>query len=103
MKLFFEILGARMKLDLTPRDMREKEQLLERQSEKVVVLSPEESRDQELRSQMSEEAYKYYILGQVRAYMDMVREDVNRVSEIITEWREEIRESSNNGSDNDAN
>lgn len=77
--------------------MREKDlQLLDRQSENSVVSNPEQSREQELENQvMSDEAYKYYVLGQVRAYMDMVREDVDRVANILRDWREEIRENSN--------
>ena len=77
--------------------MREKDlQLLDRQSENSAVSNLEQSREQELENQvMSEEAYKYYVLGQVRAYMDMVREDVNRVANILRDWREEIRENSN--------
>lgn len=77
--------------------MREKDlQLLDRQSENSVVSNPEQSREQELENQvMSDEAYKYYVLGQVRAYMDMVREDVDRVANILRDWRDEIRENSN--------
>lgn len=103
MKLFFLILSVRMKLDLTPINMREKDlQLLDRQSENSAVSNPEQSREKELENQvMSVEAHKYYVLGQVRAYMDMVREDVDRVAQVLSDWRNEVAQRNGNSVESD--
>ena len=82
--------------------MREKDlQLLDRQSENSAD-SNSESREQELENQvMSVEAHKYYVLGQVRAYMDMVREDVDRVAQVLSDWRNEVAQRNGNSVESD--
>ena len=74
--------------------MREKDlQLVVRTEENSVAQNPEEARFQELQEQvMNEEAYRYYVLGQVTAYVDMIKQDLNNVIQKVDNLKDDLRQ-----------
>lgn len=74
--------------------MREKElELVEITSTTDLSKNPEELRFQELHENiMNEEANRYFVLGQIKAYIDIIKEDLQSVIQKVDNLREDIRE-----------
>ena len=74
---------------MTEKDL----QLVVRTEENSVAQNPEEARFQVLHEQvMSEEAYRYYVLGQITAYVDIIKQDLNSVIEKVDNLRDDLRQ-----------